>query len=1649
MKNVSSTFRSELNNDNRIFINSCIITLSDGIVLSIDNSKIWDSGFKIEDAVSGSNSFDLGSVIIGKFTVSLNNIYDEYSIYDFTDCVASNVKIGLELPDGTVESVIYGKYYINEPKYNGAVITLEFCDCLYKFDKDYSLSKLEYPATLGQIVMDACDVCGVQLGTTSFSHDDYVVQSRPEDSALTFRQVLQWVGEISCNFCKADSQGRLSLSWYDTETLESLNRFDGGMFSPWIAGESIDGGAFDPWGTGDTFDGGSLLREDAGYHYIKSFSTLSLSTDDVVVTGVRVVQKSSDDNGSVSYQSGSDGYVISVEENKLIQGDMGNTVASMLGEKLIGLRFRPFTASCLSDPTIESGDIAVIMDVKGNFYNTVITSNMFQPGSYQNISCGAKTPARNSATRYSKITQVYVDYRKDIQKERTEREKALDKLSERINVSSGFFTTTETKEDGSKIYYMHNKPLLSESDIVWKMTAETWSVSTDGGETWNAGITVDGDTIVRILNAEGVNADWVRTGTLVVKDADGNILFSADMDTGKVIVSGDSVHIGDKTVTKALEEIEKKTDQATALSIVLDNDYQGIPADYEGNISTFPNVKTTVTVLYGHTDVSGDCTYTVTKSSGITGSWDSSTRTYSVIGLVTDTGWVDITAVYLGVFTVTKRFTVSKVKGGVPGQDGLNGQDGTDGVGISSVDVQYYKSTSATSLTGGSWSTTNPGWENGKYIWSKTVITYTDGSTDETTAVCVTGAKGSTGSTGAAGSDGEDGVGVESIVEQYYQSTSATSLTGGSWSTTYPGWVDGKYIWTRSVITYTDNTTTTTTAVCVTGSKGATGATGNGISSITEYYAVSSSNSTAPTSWQTTVPTMTTTNKYLWNYETIKYTDNTTKDTTKRVIGVYGNTGASGADGEDGADGKGISSITNYYLATASSTGVATSTSGWTTTVQSVTSTKKYLWNYEVITYTDSTSTTTTPCIIGVYGDKGDTGATGATGVGISKVTNYYLATASSSGITTSTSGWTTTVQSVSSSKKYLWNYEVVTYTDNSTAATTPCIIGAYGDTGATGETGATGADGKGISSIAEKYAVSSSNSTAPTTWYDSVQTMTTTNKYLWNYEIVTYTDGTTSETAKRVIGVYGNTGATGSTGATGADGKGISSITNYYLTTSASSGVTTSTSGWSTTPTATTTTNKYLWNYEKITYTDNTTVSTSPCIIGVYGDKGDAGIPGRVYELSASTLAIKKGADNVLTPSSVTFSGFYRDGNSATRSLYSGRFKIEESTDGNTFTTKYTSSANESAKSYTPSSSDVKVIRCTLYAAGGTTNALDLQSVVVLTDVDALTHEEIFNLLTNNGVVKGIYKEGDQLYISFTYAKGGELSLGGSNNKNGALRVYDENDEIFALIDMDNFLIKAVPQQLTTYDSFQMRRLIGMIKPAIEFKSTHSSSSDSDHSVLINDIITICNSNDADKIIGDLLPNTSDPYIYMNENGLFWKDAGGSLFSAATLIKSSVKFPDAAASFKSLSVSGTKSRISNTENYNNRLLYCYEMPSPMFGDIGEGTIDENGECYICLDDVFSETVSAQIEYQVFIQKEGQGDIWVDSKEPAFFVVKGTPNLKFAWEVKVKQKGYEYDRLETFEREEQSQEIDYETEYMKEINQIITEQEDVLYSTDK
>lgn len=435
------------------------------------------------------------------------------------------------------------------------------------------------------------------------------------------------------------------------------------------------------------------------------------------------------------------------------------------------------------------------------------------------------------------------------------------------------------------------------------------------------------------------------------------------------------------------------------------------------------NGKTT----YFHVKYSNDGGKTFTSNSGET--------VGSYIGTCTNYTEADPTAV--------GSYAWAKIKG-------EKGDTGAKGVGVSSVDVMYYKSTSATSLSGGSWVTTDPGWENGKYIWSKTVITYTDKTTDESTPVCITGAKGSTGGTGAKGETGAAGKGVTSIVEQYYQSTSATALSGGSWSEKYPGWVNGKYIWTRSVITYTDKTTTTTTAVCVTGAKGS-----------------------------------------------------------------------------DGNNGKSIGSVINYYLATSASSGVSTSTSGWTTTVQNVTLEKKYLWNYEVVKYTDGTvASTTSPCIIGTYGDTGKTGATGKNALQVLKQWNgTYTTIGQEVNCPTDrfnripvTGDMFTNVDASSN----LGTWKITKVADGQAYFKMVSYVSAKGATGATGN---------GIKSIKEHYAVSTSNTVTPTSWLDDVPVTNPVNKYLWNYETITYTNGTSVDSKKRVIGVYGDTGKDGAKG--------------------------------------------------------------------------------------------------------------------------------------------------------------------------------------------------------------------------------------------------------------------------------------------------------------------------------------------------------------------------------------------------------------------------------------------------------------------------------------------------------------------------------------
>ena len=456
------------------------------------------------------------------------------------------------------------------------------------------------------------------------------------------------------------------------------------------------------------------------------------------------------------------------------------------------------------------------------------------------------------------------------------------------------------------------------------------------------------------------------------------------------------------------------------------------------------------------------------------------------------------------------------------------------------------------------------------------------------------------------------------------------------------------------------------------GPKGDTGATG--ASGKTSYFHIKYSDVSNPTSSSQMTETPST---YIGTYVDFVQTDSTdpTKYTWTRFKGIQGEKGEQGIPGKNGSNGQ-----TSYlHIAYANS---SDGSSGFSTTDST---NKLYIGQYTDFTQADSSdykkySWSKIKGETGAKGDKGDKGDTGATGKGIKSVVNHYLASTASSGVTASTSGWTTTIQTITESKKYLWNYETITYTDNSSTSSSPCIIGVYGNKGATGNTGAAG---KGIKSITEHYAVSSSNTTAPTNWSTSLVNTTTTNKYLWNYETITYTDGSTEDTTKRVIGTHGATGSAGAAGKdaytvlltneshtfAGTTSAAIASsakctVIAYKGATQVAATIGTPT-GMPTGMTHAITNNGSTTAY--ITFSVSASMTTSSGIVNIpisvdgksftkqfsysisfKGSTGATGASAVVYSIEPSVNVITKSLKDVISPTSITCKKYKTTGNSA-----------------------------------------------------------------------------------------------------------------------------------------------------------------------------------------------------------------------------------------------------------------------------------------------------------------------------------------------------------------------------------------------------------------
>lgn len=1362
MINVSDEFK-QLMTERQDFKCNAEVTLANGTVLplgeddfSIDNNSLVDS--------AGANTIPLGVALSRNVQLEIMNDDEHLSDYDF---FGAKIRLYLTFElSSTIEKIEYGIFTVTQPETYGSVVTIVGYDDMYKADKTYSTT-LTFPATAKSVLIDSCDTCGILIGDSNFLHNDFQIPSMPS-SEYTHRQIIGFIAMIACGNARIDRTGRLQIMTYD---------FD--------------------------YDSEDI-------HKLVDYNKLTSDTNDVQVTGVRMTRKvtTTDDDGNTSdtektVQVGKDGYVLSVE-NPLVTGHE-ETLISWIYEKFGNVTFRAFTMDYISYPIAEFMDKIKVTDWRENSFYSVLTDVNFVFFGYTTLKNSAESPLRNQSNYTSSNQKAIIQGKQLVEQERNNRQNAVDKMQEALKNSNGMYSTQEVLLDGSTIYYLHDKPTIKESKNVIKLTAEVIGFSIDGGKTYPYGFTITGEMVARLLYTEGINADYINTGALTVKDKSGNIIFYADMETGTVKISGDNVTIGGKTapeaisdavkesknyadgkvsdfaetvtksvadlqnqidgqietfyydyeptlknipasdwtteddkkkhegdlfywkskgyayrffkdgdtwkwqlvqdtdVTKALrtasfaqstadskcrvfltqptppydtgdmwnqgqngdiltcvvargegasyvetdwQKLNKYTDDETAnkaleearksraMIINLDNDYQAITTDYKGEYTSFPECHTTAQVLYGHTDISNDCTYNVQKSGGVVGSWNSSTHTYTVTALTTDVGWVDITANYLNTYSVTKRFDIAKLKGGIPGE---------------------------------------------------------------------TGAKGDKGETGASGRS------ITSSETTYQASNSGTVAPTGIWSKTPPNVAENQYLWTRTIYTYSDNTTSTTYSI-----------------------------------------------------------------------------GKMGAKGEQGA--------------------------------------------------------------------KGETGATGP----------------------------------------------------------------------------------------------------------------------------------------------QGEKGATGATGPQGPQGE--------------------------------------------------------------KGEKGNQGSAGRTYFMETSSSIVKMSADNTIVPNYITLSGYYRDGTATARTAYKCRFKIEETTDGDTYTTVYTSSSDEtdithalysvlasgssgitaSGSSGIGISRNLTALRCTMYAAGGFSQVLDIETIPVAIDVDALTHEDIFNLLTNDGAWQGIYRGSDgKLYINFTYARGGTLNLGGKANTygNGQMHVYDANDNEIVDINTKGIVV-------THYISGMGEKPISYvcITPDVFGGIYLSENKDGTGACAIlspDEIVLKNNSSGPITVQTDITMHMTDESLYLGSVSKYKFHFGkerSSFYQPVTI-------------GGSLSVAGTKNRIIDTENYDTRKQYCYETATPYFGDIGSGCTDNTGKCYIDIDDIFSETVNICVEYQVFLQKEGQGDIWVEEKTDSYFVVRGTENLKFSWEIKAIQRDYEFERLEKFDNSEKEEVIDYEKEYMEEINDLIKEQEEMLNET--
>lgn len=1622
MKNVSTEFRKKVENGSACYAYANVV-LRNGTKLTLDPSK----DFRIDGnsiTTNGGSSFPLGVALSRTIELNLDNYDGRFDAIDFYGAEITFFT-GMTLDDGSVEKIKEGIFSVVEPTTPGSTITLVAADYMAKTSDSY-VANTTFPATIFNIYRDVCIQCNLVAGSAKFTNGDFVVDAISEN--VTCREMLGYIAMIAGGNAMCDSNGAVIIKSYD-------------------------------------FSG--LKKSDGTYDYTKAqnFSGFqknpSISTDMIRITGVKA--ENDDGDEKQSYIVGSEDYCFLIE-NPLISGKEAQAL-QLIGNVIVGLEFYTFSGDHISNPLAEFMDPCFVQDMKGNLFFSVLSNITYTYLGSTSISCDTDSPETVKSQKATSGSKVYQNLKKQQQVIKKEFEKQMDALEKQVSNAPGTYISSEVQPDGSSIYYLHDKPTLAESKSVFKITADTITASTDGGKTWNGGFTVDGVMIAKIMTTIGINFDWGVGGTLIIQDRNGKQTVYMDAETGEVRLSVVSLSIQGETVA---DIAEKKAESSlndftsniynpmiSSLQKQIDGQIETFYYDYEPTLNNVPAKEwDTEEKKTAH---EGDLFYWKSKGyayrfqkDGSAWNWQLVQDTDITLAMQKAAEAKDTADSKRRVFTATPYppYDVGDLWVGNDTSDLMRCQRSRQSGAYDSSDwIKAVKYTDDSELNNFIYTDYAEALvEISKSIDKKAetwfqatdpALQWTDNSTSEPLQDH-TGAN-ITDSTGAniltvwerekAAHNGDLWHNTTNNVEYIYKDGSWHEMSvpddvfdkidgkaqifvgepippydvGDTWFTGTNILVcvvkrtSGKYNasdWAKKD-TYTDDTALEN---FLSGDYKETIA---NLSTQIDGKAETWRQSTDPAANWTTDELKAQHKGDLWNntenQKTYIYNGSAWQEMTSTPPqAVF-----------DAIDGKAqifVKQPTTPYDVgdlwfDSSSADIMTCTTARESGNFNATDWEKRN------KYTDDSSLNN--WIKGEYANT------------LADVKNQIDGKAETWRQSIDPSKSWTTGALKKQHKGDLWynTTEQKSYIYNGSA---------WEQMKAEPPSGVYDAiDGKAqifVSQPKPPYSIGD-------LWFDSstadIMTCVTAREsgsYVagdWQKRNK-YTDDSAVKAVSKELGDF----------ITAYDEE-MEKISNsidkkaetWYQTTDPSL-------QW------TGTTEEALLDHTGATVTDSTGAA--------------------IMTVIESEKMVHDG--DLWKNPSTNKEYIYQAGIWHEMSIPNDVFDI---IDGKAQIFVIQPKPPYSIGDLWFDSTSADIMTCVTARESGSYVAGDWQKRNKYTDnsaVDALdkalTQLEIFNRLTNNGAAQGIFLKDGKLFLNFSYAQGGTLKLGGVNNGNGQAEVYDSSGNKIGSWNKDGFNLKkgsiyGTQIHLESQNDYIQGTVNGneavkISTGGVKVDSTANwglgvtrkeyifemnpylfpgvrlldrSTGAGIGSTWTSGHFGMCYTDDLSGY-SSVTDSISNYGVYMKAGK---EDANGGFYARGNGLGKGSHV-----TAEGIYTSGTKNRIVDTENYGQRLQYCYEMPSPFFGDIGEAETDENGLCYVQIDDIFGETVLRNDKYNVFLQKEGCGDLWIEEKTADYFLVKGTPNLSFSWELKAKQADYTLERLEKNETPyEKEPELDY------------------------